>query len=60
MRAAVAPDAAETLAVLDAMIALGLEENHFHQWALREKERVQSKKGAKEANGEKVEKGEAK
>ena len=54
MRAAVAPDAPETLAVLDAMIALGLEENHFHQWALREKERVQSKKG------ENVEKGEAK
>ena len=54
MRAAVAPDAPETLGVLDAMIALGLEENHFHQWALREKERVQSKKV------EKAEKGEAK
>ena len=44
MRAAVAPDAPDTLAVLDEMIALGLEDNHFHQWALREKVRVQSKK----------------
>ena len=40
MRAAVAPGAKETLAVLDEMIALGLAENTFHQWALREKERV--------------------
>ena len=44
MRAAVSPDAPDTLAVLDKMIALGLEDNHFHQWALREKVRVQSKK----------------
>ena len=44
MRAAVAPDAAETLAVLDAMVALGLEDNPYHQWALREKERVATKK----------------
>lgn len=44
MRSAVAPGAPETLAVLDAMVALGLEENPFHQWALREKVRVQSKK----------------
>ena len=44
MRAAVAPGAKETLAVLDEMIALGLEDNSFHQWALREKARVQSKK----------------
>ena len=40
MRAAVAPGAPETLAVLDEMIALGLEDNSFHQWALREKARV--------------------
>ncbi len=44
MRSAVAPDAPDTLAVLDKMIALGLEDNHFHQWALREKVRVQTKK----------------
>ena len=43
MRAAVAPGAKETLAVLDEMIALGLEDNSFHQWALREKARVTSK-----------------
>lgn len=40
MKAAVAPAAPETHAVLDEMIALGLAENTFHQWALREKERV--------------------
>ena len=40
MKAAVAPAAPETHAVLDEMIALGLPENTFHQWALREKERV--------------------
>ena len=40
MKAAVAPAAPETLAVLDEMIALGLSENTFHKWALREKERV--------------------
>ena len=44
MRAAVAPAAPETLAVLDEMIALGLEDNSFHQWALREKARVQGRK----------------
>ena len=47
MRAAVAPGAKDTLAVLDAMIAIGLESNPFHQWALREKERVNSKKQEK-------------
>ncbi len=53
MRAAVAPGAPETLAVLDEMIALGLEENPFHQWALREKQRVQAKApGAPEKKGE--------
>ena len=40
MKSAVAPGAPETLAVLDEMIALGLAENTFHKWALREKERV--------------------
>ena len=40
LRAAVAPVAPETLAVLDAMVALGLDDNPFHQWALREKERA--------------------
>ena len=45
MRAAVAPGAPETLAVLDEMIAFGLDDNPFHQWALREKARVTSKKG---------------
>ena len=44
IRAAVAPDAPETRAVLDAMIALGLTDNSFHQWAEREKERVTGKK----------------
>ena len=43
MRAAVAPDAPDTLAVLDAMLALGLDDNPFHQWAVREKERVAAK-----------------
>ena len=50
MRAAVAPDAPETLAVLDEMIAFGLEDNSYHQWALREKARVQGKKS--EAKGD--------
>jgi hypothetical protein len=50
MRAAVAPDAPETLAVLDDMIALGLEDNSYHQWALREKARVQGKKGKSKEN----------
>ena len=40
MKAAVAPAAPETLAVLDQMIKLGFVENPFHQWALRENERV--------------------
>ena len=43
LRAAVAPDAPETLAVLDAMLETGLADNPFHQWALREKARVASK-----------------
>lgn len=45
LRSAVAPDAPETLAVLDEMLATGLEDNPFHQWALREKDRVASKEG---------------
>jgi len=44
MRAAVSPGAKETLAVLDEMLALGLEDNSFHKWALREKARVSEKK----------------
>jgi len=44
MRAAVSPGAKETLAVLDEMLALGLDDNSFHKWALREKARVSEKK----------------
>ena len=56
MRAAVAPGAKDTLAVLDEMVALGLEDNPFHQWALREKERVVAKKQeAAPADGNKQE-----
>lgn len=43
MRSAVAPDAPETLAVLDQMLTLGLDDNPYHQWASREKNRVLSK-----------------
>ena len=50
MRAAVAPGAKETLAILDEMIALGLSDNSFHQWALREKARVAGKKSAEAGN----------
>ena len=50
MRSAVAPGAPETLAVLDAMVKLGLEDNSFHQWALREKARVHGKKDGKDGN----------
>ena len=39
-RAAVAPGAPETLAVLDRMLEIGLEDNAFHQWAERERVRV--------------------
>ena len=42
MKAAVAPGAPETLAVLDRMVALGLPEDRFHEWALRELERVKA------------------
>ena len=44
LRAAVAPDARETLAVLDEMLSLGMPDNQFHMWAVREKEKVRSKK----------------
>ena len=54
-RAAVSPDAPETLSILDVMIALGLEDNTFHQWAVREKERVTSKKKEVSKNAEKGE-----
>ena len=62
MRAAVAPGAPETLSILDAMLALGLEDNSFHQWALREKARVQSKKDDEKGqkDEEKEKKGDAK
>ena len=56
MRAAVAPGAKETLAILDEMIALGLSDNSFHQWALREKARVAGKK-SDEAGKKSVENG---
>ena len=39
-RAAVAPAAPETLEILDRMLAIGLEDNAFHQWAERERARV--------------------
>ncbi len=52
MRAAVAPDAPDTLAILDEMIALGLADNSFHQWALREKERVHGKKNAEKGEAD--------
>lgn len=64
-RAAVSPDARETLAVLDTMVALGLEDHPFHQWAMREKERVTTKKnegtkGAQKGESKESRNGEAK
>ena len=44
LRSAVSPGAPETLAILDDMIAIGLKENQFHKWALREKDRVTGRK----------------
>ena len=44
LRSAVAPDDPETLAVMDEMLKTGLEDNPYHQWALREKERVTAKR----------------
>ena len=44
LRSTVSPGAPETLAILDDMIAIGLEENQFHKWALRERERVAGRK----------------
>lgn len=43
MLTAVSPDSPEAIGILDGMIALGLRENQFHKWALREKERLASK-----------------
>ena len=40
LRAAVAPGAPETRAVLDQMVSLGMPDNQFHKWALREIERI--------------------
>lgn len=54
LRAAVAPDDPETLAVLDDMLAPGLEDDPYHQWALREKERVSAERLE---NGEQEEEG---
>ena len=48
-RAAVAPGAPETLEILDKMLAIGLEDNPFHQWAERERVRVSSAPAAPEA-----------
>ena len=45
LRSTVSPGDPEALAILDDMIAIGLEENQFHKWALREKERMTGKKG---------------
>ena len=45
LRSTVSPGDPETLAILDDMIAIGLDENRFHKWALREKERVTGRKG---------------
>ena len=59
-RAAVAPGAPETLAVLDKMLAIGLVDHPFHQWAEREYARVHAspaekgkENGADEPKGEK-------
>ena len=49
MRSAVSPDAPETLSVLDEMVALGLEDNAYHKWALREQERVAAARERPEA-----------
>lgn len=43
MITAVTPDSKEARDILDRMIALGLDDNRFHQWALREKERINTK-----------------
>ena len=57
-RAAVAPGAADTLDVLDKMLAIGLADHPFHQWAEREYARVHASpaergKGAGDPKGEK-------
>ena len=43
MLSAVSPESPDAVKILDGMIALGLEENQFHKWALREKERITAK-----------------
>ncbi len=43
MLCAVSPESPDAVKILDSMIALGLEDNQFHKWALREKERVSAK-----------------
>ncbi len=42
LRAAVSPGAPETMAVLDEMLKLGVKDNQFHKWAVREVERTSS------------------
>ena len=42
LRAAVSPGAPETRAVLDEMLKLGVKDNPFHKWAVREVERTSS------------------
>lgn len=54
-RAAVAPGAPETLEVLDKMLAIGLVDHPFHQWAEREYARVHaspSENGKEKGAGE--------
>ena len=59
LRAAVAPGAPETRAVLDEILALGIPENQFHKWAVREIESIgEEKKGRRkreEGRGKKEE-----
>ncbi len=44
LRTAVSPCDPETLAVLDKMVSLGMPDNQFHKWALREIERIKDAK----------------
>ena len=53
LRAAVSPGAPETVAVLDEMLKLGVCDNPFHKWAVREVERTSSM-GAVGENGVKA------
>ena len=55
LRSAVAPGAPETRAVLDEMLSLGIPENQFHMWAVRESERIGNGKKKEEVDGKKEE-----